>query len=456
MPSTQSKAKKKYAAKYHSPTIGTRFEQSKAVALRYQGEYIGSLFDLKKKVYAVLSGSALSSADLLAYFYFGEAIVKLRKKSSGLPLYLEAALAKFKWTQRGLDGSKLNAVLRVCGVMPQNLPIFAGGAGGDVNVAQWGGVGLSGADITVLLQHLNADISTLATESTLAAIKSKTDNLDAALSTFDFATETTLGDIKALLPAALDSGALKIREQNPLTSLAVNVISGFALESGGNLDAIEADMDSIVTLLAGGLPAALDGLSLKVKEQNPLSSIAVNVISGFALESGGNLATLAGKDFATQTTLASIKTGTDFLSEIAGDTDSLATIAGKDFATETTLAAMKALLPTALDTGALKVREQNPLSTIAITPPTAIGTISDLTGNSAAQQIIAASTPCKAVVVRALAGNASVCRVGDGNVSASRGAELSGGDSLMLAVNNVNLVYFYGVSPDKVSVTYVN
>lgn len=39
----------------------------------------------------------------------------------------------------------------------------------------------------------------------------------------------------------------------------------------------------------------------------PISgSVTTNVISGFALETGGNLATLTAKDFATQTTLAAL------------------------------------------------------------------------------------------------------------------------------------------------------
>lgn len=88
-------------------------------------------------------------------------------------------------------------------------------------------------------------------------------------------------------------------------------------------------------------------------------------------------------------------------------------------------------------------------------PPSSIGTLADLTGNSAAQQFVAGSTPCQAVCVRALVINAGQVRVGDGSVSASRGDELSGGDAIVLAIDNVNKGYFYGVSPDKVSITYV-
>lgn len=54
---------------------------------------------------------------------------------------------------------------------------------------------------------------------------------------------------------------------------------------------------------------------------------------------GGNLATLAGKDFATETTLAAVKAKTDNIpSDPAREGGNLATLTGKDFATQTTLA----------------------------------------------------------------------------------------------------------------------
>lgn len=91
---------------------------------------------------------------------------------------------------------------------------------------------------------------------------------------------------------------------------------------------------------------------------------------------------------------------------------------------------------------------------VSVAPATATGTIADVTGNSGAQQLGANS--CKAMIVRALAANAGVIRVGDANVSVSRGAELSAGDSIYLNISNTNLVYVYGVSPDKWSIIFVN
>ena len=89
-------------------------------------------------------------------------------------------------------------------------------------------------------------------------------------------------------------------------------------------------------------------------------------------------------------------------------------------------------------------------------PASAIGTLADVTAAASATQLIVASTACKAVIVRSLAANTSTIRVGDSNVSASRGAELSKGDAIILAVDNVNKVYVYGNASDKVSIAYVS
>jgi hypothetical protein len=94
--------------------------------------------------------------------------------------------------------------------------------------------------------------------------------------------------------------------------------------------------------------------------------------------------------------------------------------------------------------------------TADIAPCTAIGTIADVTAAAAATQLTANSTACRSVVVRSLGANTGSIRVGDSNVGASRGEELSPGDAVVLAVNNVNLVYVRGNGTDKVSVTYVN
>jgi hypothetical protein len=560
---SSDKAKKKYAAKYDSTSIGQKFEQSKAIALHYQGAYMPSLFELKKKIYAALQNTGINANQLLAYFYFGESIVKLRNQHSGMPLYLEAALAKFKWNQRGLDNSLMNQVLKVAGVNPANLPVFAGGAGGDVNLISVSGTPLTAADWTLFLQHLNADLSGLATQTTLNAIKNllptaldsgalkiKEQNpiTSVTVNTISgFATETTLGDIETdidTIASALDSGALKVKEQNPISSISVSNmvdVSALAKESGGNLEAIETDIDSIVsalilpTALDSGalkvkeqsplstigvtstyldaklsdikalLPTALDSGALKIKEQNPISSLSVSnmidvsalakesggnldsiedeldnilvkldvALSTRALETGGNLAAILAKlDVALSTraleaggNLAAILAKLDVaLSTRALEAGgNLAAILAKlDVALSTraletggNLAAILAKLDVALSTRALETGGNLASILTAVAIPTGIGTLADLTGNSAAQQFTASNVPCKAILVRALTANTGNVRVGDSSVSASRGAELSGGDSCVLVVSNVNLGYFYGVSPDKISITYV-
>jgi len=104
----------------------------------------------------------------------------------------------------------------------------------------------------------------------------KIDVVTSALPT-DAATEATLllikGYVDALetllaggLPAALDTGALKVKEQSPLTGLSTEA----------TLLLIKGYVDGIETLLSGGLPAALDSGALKVKEQSPLTGFATS------------------------------------------------------------------------------------------------------------------------------------------------------------------------------------
>jgi hypothetical protein len=83
-----------------------------------------------------------------------------------------------------------------------------------------------------------------------------------------------------------------------------------AKESGGNLAAAKADLDTI----SGQLDAKTSTLA---KESGGNLATIVGQLdsktSTFAKESGGNLAALAAKDFATQTTLAAVKSQTDKL-----------------------------------------------------------------------------------------------------------------------------------------------
>jgi hypothetical protein len=72
-------------------------------------------------------------------------------------------------------------------------------------------------------------------------------------------------------------------------SVNVNTISGFALESGGNLASIKTNTDRIHNDTTN-----TDAIQVQVKNSSLTvdGSVNVNTISGFALESGGNLASI--------------------------------------------------------------------------------------------------------------------------------------------------------------------
>ena len=68
-----------------------------------------------------------------------------------------------------------------------------------------------------------------------------------------------------------------------------------------------------------------------------------------------------------------------------------------------------------------------PLSEVAASPGDTLTTVSDATAGAGAAQIIAANTARRRVTVTALAGNSQRVRVGDSNVSATRGQQLAPG-----------------------------
>ena len=109
-------------------------------------------------------------------------------------------------------------------------------------------------------------------------------------------TYTVLDRLKTLatllnagLPSALDTGALKVREQNPLASINVGnwptdfpdagvakLLAG-GLPSALTSDKLKVRASEIETLLGAGLPALLDTGALKVREQNPLTGLTVDI-----------------------------------------------------------------------------------------------------------------------------------------------------------------------------------
>ena len=109
--------------------------------------------------------------------------------------------------------------------------------------------------------------------------------------------------------AGEDAGAIKVFVSNTSAqklNCNVNTISGFALESGGNLASIKTNTDRLKadSTYTDAIQVAVKNTSLDVS-----GTVTVNTISGFALETGGNL--------------ASIKTNTDRLKADTTYTDAI-------------------------------------------------------------------------------------------------------------------------------------
>lgn len=93
-------------------------------------------------------------------------------------------------------------------------------------------------------------------------------------------------------------------------------------------------------------------------------------------------------------------------------------------------------------------------------------TIGDLTGNSGAQQLSSSAINARWVLVVALTTNAASVRVGDSNVSATRGAQVAPGGGIYfpaLPMNqnaqnqntwDLSKIYFFAASPNAISVVY--
>lgn len=192
----------------------------------------------------------------------------------------------------------------------------------------------------------------------------------------DAAVATLLG---GGLPVALDSGALKIKEQSPITDFpdsAVATLLGGGLPAALDSGALKTKEQSpitdfpdsaVATLLGGGLPAALDGTALKVKEQSPITGFATSAnqstIAGYldgveGLLGGGLPAALDG----TNLKVKEQSPITDF------PDSAVATLLGGG-------------LPAALDGTDLKVKEQSPITDFPDSAVAALlGTIDTDTG----------------------------------------------------------------------------
>jgi hypothetical protein len=135
----------------------------------------------------------------------------------------------------------------------------------------------------VVATHVITDAGSVTTEANSAAI---------LLDTADI--ETNTGNIPPLGQALAAASVPVVLTAAQLTTLTPPAaITGFALESGGNLDAIETDIDILVAnspALGQALAAASVPVVLTAAQLTTLTPPAA--ITGFALETGGNLATL--------------------------------------------------------------------------------------------------------------------------------------------------------------------
>lgn len=140
------------------------------------------------------------------------------------------------------------------------------------------------------------------TEATLALVKAKTDNLDVAISTL----QTLLSAIKTGGTDRLDANISTLATQATAALIKAKTdnldVALSTLASQATLAAIKAKTDNLDVLLS---TIATQATALLIKAKTDNLDVAISTL---AKESGGNLAAIAGKDFATQTTLATLLT----------------------------------------------------------------------------------------------------------------------------------------------------
>lgn len=214
-----------------------------------------------------------------------------------------------------------------------------------------------------------------ATEATLASLAAE-----------DFATQTTLAALLTELQGKAD-----LAETQPVSAASLPLPTGAATEA--TLSSIDTDTSTIAgdtTSLDAKMPAqgaALTAASLPVNiasdQTVPVLAASLPLPSGAATEV--TLASLEGKDFATQTTLAALLTELQAKADLAetqpvsaaslplptgaATEATLSSLNGKDFATQTTLAALLTELQAKAD-----LAETQPVSAASLPLPTGAAT----------------------------------------------------------------------------------
>lgn len=178
-----------------------------------------------------------------------------------------------------------------------------------------------------------------ATEATLAALSAKVTAVNTGAVVISSGVITSITNPVAVTQSgawstgrtwALSSGTDSVAVSGSVAvtgSITANAgtnlnTSLLALEAGGNLAALVAKDFATQTTLAAlnAKVTAVNTGAVVIASGSVTANAGTNLnTSLLALEAGGNLATIAGKDFATQTTLALIKAKTDNL-DVASST----------------------------------------------------------------------------------------------------------------------------------------
>lgn len=105
----------------------------------------------------------------------------------------------------------------------------------------------------------------------------------------------------------------------------------------------------------------------------------------------------------------------------------------------------------ATSTGALKV------STVGVAPPTALkGATKTIAAAGTRERLIAVTTPCTGVTIKALAGNTGDVYVGTSDVDATHGIILDAGEAISFDIDDAYKIYLdVSVNGEGVSYLYV-
>lgn len=149
----------------------------------------------------------------------------------------------------------------------------------------------------------NTSLSSIDTKLTSQATASNQTTANSSLSTI--ATNTGNGATSSN-QSTLNTRVGDVTETSPATDTASSGLNG-------RLQRIAQRLTSIIALLPGSLgqKARAASLAVTLSSEDVTALTPTAAITNYAQETGGNLAVIAAKDFATQTTLALIKAKTD-------------------------------------------------------------------------------------------------------------------------------------------------